>query len=58
MKCSCSHAQKTLQPHHQSMKLRIMTVSIKIKVLIKFRTSDNMYIELRAKKLRNMHCLP
>ena len=29
-------------------------VSIKIKVLIKFRTSDNMCIELRAKKLRNM----
>ena len=33
------------------MKLRIMTVSLKTKVLIKFGTSEMMYVDLRAKKL-------
>ena len=36
VKCSSSHAQNTLQPCHQLMKLRIMTVCIKLKVLLKF----------------------
>ena len=48
---SCSHAQNTLQPRHQSMKLRIMTISIKTKVLNKFGTSEMKCVELRAKKL-------
>ena len=34
VKCSFSHAQNTLQPCHQLMKLRIMTVCIKLKVLL------------------------
>ena len=51
VKCSSSHAQNTLQPHRQSMNLRIMTISIKTKVLIKFETSEMMCVELRAKKL-------
>ena len=33
------------------MKLRIMTISIKTKVLNKFGTSEMMCVELRAKKL-------
>ena len=33
------------------MKLRNIITSIKIKVLIKFGTSEAMYVELRAKKL-------
>ena len=34
VKCSSSHAQNTLQPYHQLMKLRIMTVCIELKVLL------------------------
>ena len=34
VKCSSSHAQNTHQPCRQLMKLRIMTISIKLKVLI------------------------
>ena len=33
------------------MKLRILTISIKIKALIKFGTSEMICVELRAKKL-------
>ena len=40
------------------MKLRIMIVSIKTKVLIKFGTSEIMCVDLRAKKLRNMYRFP
>ena len=48
-KCSSSHAQNTLQPRHQSIKLGIMTISIKTKELNKFGTSEMMCAELRAK---------
>ena len=51
VKCSSSHAQNTLKPRRQLMKLRIMTISIKTKVVIKFGTSEMMCAELRAKKL-------
>ena len=34
VKRSSSHAQSTLQPCHQLMKLRIMTVGIELKVLL------------------------
>ena len=51
VKCSSSHVQNTLQPYRQSMKLRIMIISIKIKVLIKFETSETMCAELSAKNL-------
>ena len=40
------------------MKLRIMIVSIKTKVLIKFGTSEIMCVDLRAKKLQNMYRFP
>ncbi len=53
---TCIEHTSTMSP--ELMKLRIMTISIKTKVLIKFGTSDNMCIELRAMKLRNMHRLP
>ena len=43
--------QNMLQPHRQSMKLRNMIISTKIKVLIKFG------IELRAKKLGDVYRL-
>ena len=46
-----SHAQNTLQPCRQLLKLKIMTVSIKIKVLIKYGASDIICVELRAKEL-------
>ena len=58
VKCSSSHAQNTLQPRHQLMKLRIITISIKTKVLVKFGTSEMMCVELRAKMCTvcsNMH---
>ena len=48
VECSCSHA---LQPRRQSVKLRIMTISIKTKVLNKFGASEMKCVELRAKKL-------
>ena len=51
VKCSSSHVQSTLQPRHQLMKLTIMTICIVLKVLIKFRSSEMMCIELRAKRL-------
>ena len=51
VKCSFSHAQNTLQPCHQLMKLRIMTISIETKVLIKFGASEMICVELRGKKL-------
>ena len=51
VKCSSSHAQNTLQPCRQLLKLKIMTVSIKIKVLIKYGASDIICVESRAKKL-------
>ena len=54
--CSYSHVQNTPQPRHQSMKLRIMTISIMSRVLIKFRPSQMLCVELRAKKLSNVYC--
>ena len=51
VKCSSTLAQNTLQPCHQLVKLRIMTICIELKVLIKFGTSEMMCIELRAKRL-------
>ena len=44
VKCSSSHAQNTLQPCHQLMKVRIMTISIKTKVLIKSGTLEMMCV--------------
>ena len=51
VKCSSSHAQNTLQPRRQLMKHRIITISIKEKVLIEFGASEMMCVELRAKQL-------
>ncbi len=51
MKCSSSNAQNTLQPRHQLMKLRIMTISINLEVLIKFGASEMICVELTAKML-------
>ena len=48
---SSSHTQNTPRPHHQSMKLRTVTNSMKTKVLFKFGASEMMCVELRAKKL-------
>ena len=45
----------TMSP--ELMKLRIMTISIKTMVLIKFGTSEMMCVELRAKKLSNLYRL-
>ena len=43
--------EHTLTMSLELMKLRIMTISIKTMVLIKFGTSGMMCVELRAKKL-------
>ena len=51
MLCLTYIKKNTFQPCCQLMKLRIMTISIKTKVLNKFGTSEMMYVELRAKKL-------
>ena len=51
VKVSSSHVQNTSQPCRLSMKLKIMTVSIKTKMVNKFDSSEVMYVELRAKKL-------
>ena len=53
---ACTEHTSTMSP--ELMKLRIMAISIKTKVLIKFGTSEMMFIELRAKKLWNVYCLP
>ena len=50
VKFSSSHAHFN-HAHCQLMKLRIMTISIMLKVLIKFRASEIVCVELRAKKL-------
>ena len=46
---TCTEHTLTMSP--ELMKLRIMTISIKTMVLIKFGTSEMMCVELRAKKL-------
>ena len=46
---ACTEHTSTMS--HGLMKPRIMTISNKIKVLIKFGTSEMMCVELRAKKL-------
>ena len=46
---TCTEYTSTMSP--ELMKLRIMTISIKTKVLIKFGASEMMCVELRAKKL-------
>ena len=51
VKCSSSHAQNTLQPYLQLVKLSIMTIGIKTKVLIIYGTSGIICVELIAKKL-------
>ena len=44
--------ETTLQPCHQLVKVRIMTISIKTKVLIKSGTlKDDVCVELRTKRL-------
>ena len=55
--CSSSRAQITFQPCHQLVKLRIMTIYIMLKMLLKFGASEMIYIELRAKKLLNVDLL-
>ena len=45
----CTEHTSTMSP--ELLKLRIMTISIKAKVLIKFGASELMCVELRAKKL-------
>jgi hypothetical protein len=49
----CTH--RTSQPHRQSTKLRIMTISIRIKVLVQFGAFKIMCVELRAKQLWNVY---
>ena len=51
VKCSASHAQNTLQLCCQLVKLRIMTICIELKVLIKFGASEMICLELRVKKI-------
>ena len=46
---TCTEHASTMSP--ELMKLRIMTISIKTKVLIKFGASELICVELRAKKL-------
>ena len=46
---TCTEHNSTMSP--ELMKLRIMTISIKTMVLIKFETSGMMCVELKAKKL-------
>ena len=46
---TCTEHTSTMSP--DLMKLRIMTINIKTKVLVKFGTSEMMCVELRAKKL-------
>ena len=57
MKSSCTPIQKTPQPCRQSTKLRIMNISMKTKVLIKFGASDVKCVEMRAKKLSNVYTI-
>ena len=44
---TCTEHTSTMSP--ELMKLRIMTISIKTMVLIKFGTSEMMCVELRTK---------
>ena len=46
---TCTEHTSTMSP--ELVKLRIMTINIKTKVLVKFGTSEMMCVELRAKKL-------
>ena len=47
-----THKYRThYQLRHQFTKLKIMTISIKTKVLIEFGASEMMCVELRAKNL-------
>ena len=46
---TCTEHTSTMLP--ELMKLRIMTISIKTKVLVKFGISVMMCVELRAKNL-------
>ena len=55
VKCFPSHAQNTLQPSCQLVKRRIMTISIKLKVLIKFGASEMMCI---IESQKAMKCVP
>ena len=55
MKSSYTPIQKAPQPRRHSTKLRIMNISMKTKVLIKFGASDVKCVELRAKKLPNVY---
>ena len=53
--CICEMLFLTCTEHTSTMspvnKIRLMTVSIKLKVLIKIRASEMICVELRAKKL-------
>ena len=51
VKWSSSHARNTLQSCHQLLKLRIMTICIELKVLIKIGASDMICVESRVKKI-------
>ena len=46
---TCTEHTSTMSP--ELMKLRIMIISNKTKVLVKFGTSEMMCVELRTKKL-------
>ena len=46
---TCTEHTSTMSP--ELMKLRIMIISNKTKILVKFGTSEMMCVELRAKKL-------
>ena len=45
----CTEHTPTMSP--ELMKLRIMTINVKTKVLVKFGTSEMMCVQLRTKKL-------
>ena len=57
VKCSSLHEQNTHQLCHQLIKVRILTICIKLKVLLKFGASEMICVELRAKKLSNVYRL-
>ena len=46
---TCTEHTSTTSP--ELVKLRIMTINVKTKVLVKFGTSEMMCVELRTKKL-------
>ena len=55
--CPHKDVQNTPQPCHQSTKLRIMSISIKTKVVVKFGSSEMMYVVFMVKTLWDWYTL-